>query len=144
MSEDLKKAPLIGTYLGIGGSGLDPDMCSAALGLKPSFVWPRDARSKASRRVAGDYVSCKFEQGKKPFYRVDDAVTAFLDIIWPVRNALENFVDDDRYDVAITCSMKIDHDRPVYTLSANTIIRLAVLGCEFNFDIYDYSNQPYE
>jgi len=136
---DKADSPLITTEFYVAGDSLDPDACTRDLGIEPTEIW-RQKRPDLIPRTDLSAVSWIIRISKRPYYSVDEAVAEILDVIWPARQSVQEFVSKNAVDVGINCNVTIAVDRPVYELSRRTIERLADIGCEFGLDIFDYSD----
>jgi uncharacterized protein DUF4279 len=135
---DAKNAPRISTHFYISGWDLDPDACTVEVGLEPSDVW-RQKHDELRARADIPSVSWNIRRVRTDSYSVGESVDEILDLVWSSRERVKTFVNGKNVLVGVACSVTIQSDRPVYELSANTIRRLAELGCEFTLDIIDYS-----
>lgn len=134
-------SPRITSSFIIGGECLDLDLCSAFIGLTPTQT-SADARAlpAAVREIAAKV--------GKPYWRIDlkrelsydtnDGLSRLLEIIWPRRNEINEFVSRANLTSAFLSSVSIFYDRPVYSASSETIKKIAYLGAEWSLDIFDY------
>ena len=111
--------------------------CTEAFGIEPTEVWRQrhDHVRKSLHTTDCWAVGLK----RQPFYSTDDAVRKVLEIVWPLKDKIRNFVREQNLTVTLVCNVTIFGDRPVYGLGADTIEKLAWLEAEFGLDIFDYS-----
>lgn len=131
-------APLISTEFFVAGDSFDTEACTRLFGMNPTEVW-RQKRQELVDRPDISNVAWLIRKSKRPLYSVDDAVNEVLDVVWPARQAIRDFADQNAVDIGINCNVTIYEDRPVYELSRQSINRLAQIGCSFGLDIFDYS-----
>ena len=129
-------APEISACFVIGGMDIDPDEVTAAVGLEPTKVWHAP---EVTRRHAPDINTVEWQVAlhHQRSYSTDEVVAAVLDTIWPQRDRIVAYLVRSGTNASMCCSVLIDEDRPVYELSAESVRRLAALGCEFGLDIFD-------
>lgn len=132
------RAPRISTHFYIAGWDFDTDNCTAVVGVEPSEV-RRQKHSELRARKDIPNVSWNLGRIRTDSYSVSESVDEILDLIWPSRDRVKDFVDGKELVIGIACTVTIRVDRPVYDLSTTTIRRLAELSCEFILDVIDYS-----
>ena len=132
------KPPRLSTYFFISGRNFDPEICTSALGIEPTEIW-RQKHEHLKQRKDIPNISWQLGKKKRHLYSVSEAVEEILDLIWPAREKIKMFTERKEFEVGIDCSVTIFDDRPVYELLPHTIQRLAVIGCGFGLDIFDYS-----
>jgi hypothetical protein len=128
--------PLISTYLNVAGYDWDPATCTAALGMEPFRVWyqPQHLIQEDRRRIAW---SIGFK--RRPFDCIDDAVLKLFETVWPAREQLKAFVQQNAYELSFACNVTIWRERPEYTLGPNSLQMLAWFNAPFTLDIFDHS-----
>lgn len=72
---------------------------------------------------------------------IDGPVTALLDRVWDRRSEIVAFLDRTGASTYVYCAVSLFGEPVGYSLSAESIRRLAVLRAEFSLDIVDYGEQ---
>jgi hypothetical protein len=139
---DQADAPEVTAHFFISGRDFDPLAVTDVLGIDPSEVW-RQHRPELKERPDLPTVCWKYGFKKRRFVSIDDAVSEILEVIWPLRDRVQQWLASNAAQVGVECSVSIYNDRPIYELSATTISRLSELRCEFLLDIFDYSNNDH-
>jgi hypothetical protein len=137
MDADDNAWPEISVHLVVAGrDGFDPDDCTRALGIQPTGVWRQKHKHllnhpelpQASWKIGVENMRC---------YDVDEAVCAFLEMIWPLRGKIKAYVSSMGWRADISCNVLIRSQRPMYRLLPETLRKLAHLELEFGMDIHD-------
>jgi hypothetical protein len=130
----MSRPPSIDVAFCIEGRDLFPADVTEAVGLEPTKVWHAthptvisDSRMSTVNWIVG--------REKLAIYSTDEAVRTLLEVVWPHREAILQYLRTSNTSASLTCYVTIWEDRPVYDLSADTMSRLAVLDCEFGMDI---------
>ena len=134
----MPKPPSINVAFVIAGRDFDPQDVTRAIGLEPTNVWhaTNDAVINDARM---DTVNWSVGREKLALYSTDEAVREVLEIVWPNREAILQYLNASRVSATLVCNVTIWEDRPVYELAAETMSRLATLDCEFALDLFDYA-----
>lgn len=135
--EWLGDAPLISTYFYISGSNYDPDEIEKVTGISATGIIEGRKKLLREPHVDGNF-SWRLGLKKRPCYSVDDAVSEVLELVSPIKERFQPFMEDAAFDVGIISIVWIDVSEPVYDLKPGTMTRLAELGCEFDLDIFNY------
>jgi hypothetical protein len=141
-ARDDDPSPLITTKLHLSGDALDPKRCTGAAGVEPtsfdaaSAVLPGVWMPSGRPGVRWPYweVAIKNERS----YSIDESLMRLLDLIWPRREAIVALVRDGRYKATFMTSVTIHEDRPLYSLSGETLRRLAYFAFDYSLDISDF------
>lgn len=122
----------------IAGRDIDPDDVTRTVGLEPTRLW-HATNETVLKDPRMSTVNWSVGRRNVASYEVDEAVRQVLDIVWPHREGIQHYRRSREAKACLVCNVTIREDRPVYSLSAETMSRLAALDCEFVLDIYDYS-----
>ena len=118
------------------GGEWDPDECTERLGIAPSSL-RRRGYSSAPNRPAAKQPEWTLDTTWVDVDSTDDCLRPLLDLIWPHRDAILSFSCEKEARVLVLVVIEVLRERPVYEVSPQTVQRLADLGAELNFDIYD-------
>lgn len=129
--------PTISAYFVIAGRDIDFSQCTKSIGIEPTEVWRQQHEHlKGMLEIPNTnwiiHVKCQD-------YSIDDSLQKILDVIWPRRNKIRRYAKANSLKLAFICNIKIIDDRPVYSLSPETIKKIAWFGAKFGLDIADYS-----
>ena len=137
-TEEADPSPRITTTFVISGADLDPAGCTRRIGLEPTDVC---AEAKVTGRlvpsgepyVRKPYWSIEFPKQKS--YSTDEGLTRLLDLLWPKRVQIVEYLGQTGYKAAFVSSVTIEEDRPLYELSAETLKRLAYFNVGWGLDV---------
>jgi hypothetical protein len=132
--------PLITSFFAIGDINLDPDECTRLVGLNPtttSQAIPKGFLPNGKVRIKDATWSIRFD--KEPVWGIDEGLHRILDILWPQRDRVVEFLGTTGFSALFGTNVTIHASRPLYSLSPKTIRRMSFFGLEYLFDIFDYS-----
>lgn len=109
-----------------------------AIGLRPTKIW-RQHHQHLLTRTHLDAVQWIYGIDKVPSDDVDDVLASLLEQVWEHRDAIKEFALNEGIRTSITCITTITDASPLFHLMPTTLSRLAYLGVEVSFGIYDYS-----
>ena len=120
----------------VSGGEWDPDECTRALSLSPTDVRRRGQPGRISRLPARDS-EWVMDSPWRDCDSVDDVIRELLDAVWPARDAVVAFCRAKGARAGVVVAVEVLEARPIYEIGRATIERLAFLGAEVSFDIYD-------
>ena len=132
--------PVITTVFAVlGDDRFDPTLCTNAFSLTPTKVlikgesrpYPRPPVPKSEWRL----------EIERHTLDLNEAVAALLDVLWPRRERILDYISSHGLKTDITCNIRILSERPFYCLNRDTIEKLAFLRAEFGLDIFDFSEK---
>lgn len=132
--------PLISSHFSIHGETFDPQDCTRAIGIEPTY-----ARRKGMKRRPGSLVALRTSVwtvsfSKVPSDSIDEEIARVIDILWPHQSKVLQFLSSTGLEAGFGNSVTIYEERPLYCLSASTIQRIAAFGVDYGLDIFDYSD----
>lgn len=130
----------INAGLGIWGDDLDPDECTRFTGVSPTKVEIKGQLRPEGRppvRVTTWGISIE----RKNSYSIDEVLTELLDLIWPQREAIIEYLAQHSVSAIFAVNVTLWKERPEYCLGAETLRRLAHFGVEYCLDIFDYREE---
>lgn len=132
------RPPRIRCFFAIAAQDLNVDECTQRIGLAPSDVW-RQKHDHLKFHPDIPNTEWVVETSSDSLRSTSEAIGILLERIWPKRDIIKKFLEEKGLNASITCSVTIKEDRPLYDLAPDILAKLASLGVEFGFDIYDYS-----
>jgi hypothetical protein len=140
-AHDDETCPQITSFFAIFDEDLDPEECTASLGLTP------DVMTRAIK--TGVYLpggkphfkkaSWEIRLDKEPAWEIETGLCKVIDTIWPHREKIIDYLSSTGFQAIFGSNVTIHASRPLYILSPETLGRMATLGAEFSLDIFDYS-----
>jgi Domain of unknown function (DUF4279) len=130
--------PRIRSRFEIAGDGLIPEECTHALGLDPTRV-VRKGSPRANGRGVYPRTFWAIESVETTSYSTDESMVRLLDRIWSIRERIVSFLADSGLEASFYSGVTITGDRPVYSLSPETVSRMALFGAGYSLDICDLS-----
>lgn len=137
MVDPTETAPLITSAFGIWGDELDPAECTLATGLTPT-EFEIKGQSRPGGRPPVPVTNWGITLEKRRYYSLDEALSELLDLLWPQREKVMEFIASHPVSAVFSANVTIHQDRPEYNLSPHTLQRLAYFKVEFCLDIFDY------
>ena len=134
----MSKPPSINVEFVIAGRDFDPQTLTNTIGLVPTRV-KHVTNVAVINDPSMDTVIWTIGSKDLNVYSTDEAVQKVLEIIWPNREAILQYLNANRVSAALVCNVTIWEDRPLYDLTVETMKRLITLNCEFIMDVFDYS-----
>lgn len=137
----LPKAPIIETEFWIEGDELDPDEFTQLAGLQATRKGKKGEPSlnpmAAERgvRIPATFWAIEVEHST---YSMNEGIQEVLGSIWPHRERVLEYVRTrPSVKMGVNSVIHMYQDRPVYDISADSIKKMADLGCGFMIgDIY--------
>jgi hypothetical protein len=123
--------PVAATGLSIEGETLDAERLVLSLAL------PKTIEVKLAGRSRRSVPAVVIELGKRRPFTIDQCVSELLDILWPHRELISRALAEAAATGALMLSVWIHKERPVYSLSADSLQRLAELGVAYQLEVYD-------
>ena len=133
----MSQAPVIKSCLAIGADDLDPDAITQQLGLEPTRIWRQKRKHLEELSVPNTQWVLEIETTSKD--SVSEALDELIAVLWPIRDRVRELAQSASSWTWFVSTVIIHEDRPLYDLQPATIEKLAYWGCEWNLDIYDYS-----
>ncbi len=137
MVDPAETAPLITSAFGIWGDELDPAECTLATGLTPTELEIK-GQPRPGGRPPVPVTNWGITLEKRRLYSLDKALSELLDLLWPQREKMLEFIASHSVSAIFSANVTIYQDRPEYNLSPDTLQRLAYFKVEFCLDIFDY------
>lgn len=131
--------PLITTAFSLDGEDLDPSVCTREIGLEPTHAGRKGEKLRSTSHVAlltGVWTISV----KQRSLDTSEGLEELLDILWPHRFALRQFLRKTLWEAAFSTSMTIREERPLYHLSAGVIHRISFFRVSYGMDIIDLSD----
>jgi len=139
------KSPTFNTTFWVEGDGLDPDEFTRFVGIQPTEITRKGKLSPhpASRAIGRKSPTTSWEINfERESSNMDTEVQQMLALLWEKRNEIREYVQHRpavRSGLRSTPTIPEACLPPAYDLSAETIQKLAYLGCDFSMDdVYDY------
>ena len=112
--------------------GIDPDVCTARIGLTPSYAvrkgepgrWLKEARHTSWSIELTEDVDA-----------LDDLLTVLLDRLWPKRQEILALLEEDHAEADFSVHFQPSAARPMVDLGPQTLRRLAYFGLEISLDL---------
>jgi len=134
---DRTRQPIIRPSFVISGEGWTPDECSRLIGIAPDETGTRGERPAGKGMP---FLDTRWEvRVEQRGHYIDGPVRALLDRVWDRRSEIEAFLDQTGASTYVYCAVSLFGEPAGYSLSAESIRRLAALRAEFSLDIVDYS-----
>lgn len=131
--------PLITTSFTIDGVDLDPQECTREIGLEPTRAARRGERRRPESRINLVTSVWCIAIDKQPSLDTNEGLSQLLDVIWPRRVELRDYLKATKWNAGFTTSLTIHDERPLYLLSHDSLCRMSFFGLEYSMDIHDYS-----
>ena len=133
--------PLITSGFSIAGKDLDPDRCSLLIGMEATEVGHIGEKRRPESLVALRTSFWEISVPKMASDEIDACLKKVIDILWPKRERVMEFLEKEQFDEAgFFTIVSIHADRPLYEISADTLRRLSYFQTSYTIDINDYSD----
>ena len=126
-------------YFYIDGDTLDPDMCTAHIGITPTSKHRKGdviAEGWRFRRRTGSW---QVELKNKELREINTDTEALLDILLPAKSTIHTILQNKEIVAGIFCVVCVYDEKPCLKLSAECLRKLSELGVDYEIDYYDYT-----
>jgi hypothetical protein len=135
----LSEAPTITASFVIGSNELDPEMCTRELGLEPTEIW-RQERTHLLSISEVPNTQWIISTGKITSDCVELPLAKLLEVIWPQRDQIVQFLAENQAECFVSCDVTITCDRPLFEVSVDSLLKMGTIGASFRMDIFDYTD----
>ena len=127
----------ITTTFCITGDPLNFAECTEAVGMEPTSIQEKRTRGRWLPSGRPNILPAEWclEVIHEPSYDVDQCVTELLDLIFPRVEQIKALLTREPYSAGFLTCVTVFEDRPIYSLSASNIKRLAAFNLSWDLDI---------
>ena len=126
-------------YFYICDDELDPDLCTALIGITPTTAYRKGDLKHEDwhfRRRTGRW---EVELRNKELREINTDTEALLDILLPAKSAIHTILQNKEIVAGIFCVVCVYDEKPCLKLSAECLRKLSELGVDYEIDYYDYT-----
>jgi len=125
-------------YFYIHGDNLDPEICTALIGLTPTRLC-RKGDHQGEKRPLARTGRWEIELHNDKMYEINTATEALLDVLLPSKNAIHKILQNSGVEAGIFCVVCVYDERPCLRLSTECLRKLSELGIDYEIDYYNYT-----
>jgi hypothetical protein len=127
--------PLMSAWFVVTGMKFHPNDCTAHFGVEPTEA-SREGEARLGKRPTVRYSSWRLKTKKTRLRHTDEALQLLLNLIWPKRRQIMNFVKENDLKITITLCLTGHSKRNfLYDFSPRTLTQLSFFKAPLTLDI---------